>query len=44
MQSFTEKIKINTSKTKEVNLDKPRKYRKPDYSKQRNAKRQEPEN
>jgi hypothetical protein len=44
MQSFTEKIKINTSKPREVNLDKPKKYRKPDYTKQRNAKRQEIEN
>lgn len=44
MQSFTEKIKITTSKPKEVSPDKPKKYRKPDYTKQRNAKRQELEN
>lgn len=44
MQSFSDKIKTNTSKSKEVNPDKPKKYRKPDYSKQRIAKRQELEN
>lgn len=39
MQSFSEKIKF--PKEKEYQGDKPKKPRKPDYSKQRKAKRLE---